>query len=255
MDIVLSIPFVCEYRIKLQVQPEILSTDMVMVRGSTAASTAAASAAAGAPAGGKTDGAAGGGGPPGGGRGSMGVSGTALLAPVTGLVSELAAAEHVLALGTRIVRLLPASTNTSGASAFTSLAPYAGGDNASGCLDMVPTAAASSALYPFSPQSVTFLDSDANSSSSSAIAARAKAKGYGAVSIGEVMLSSLKLKLEQRGIQVEFRLGVGGGGGVLVCGQQVIVRKENDNDFIVEGPPVPVYFQVRKVLYEHFAFV
>jgi hypothetical protein len=42
---------------------------------------------------------------------------------------------------------------------------------------------------------------------------------------------------------------------VLVCGQQVIVRKENDNDFIVEGPPVPVYFQVRKVLYEHFAFV
>jgi hypothetical protein len=68
------------------------------------------------------------------------------------------------------------------------------------------------------------------------------------------MLSSLKQKREQRGMQVEFRLGVGSG-GVLICGQQVMVRKENDNDFIVEGPPVPAYFQVRKVLYEHFAFV
>ena len=68
------------------------------------------------------------------------------------------------------------------------------------------------------------------------------------------MLSTLKSKLELKGIAVEFRLG-GSGGGTLVCGSQVLVRKSSDNEFVLEGPPIAVYFDVRKVLYDHFAFI
>lgn len=75
------------------------------------------------------------------------------------------------------------------------------------------------------------------------------------VSVGEVMINTLKQKIEQRGISVVFQLGTTGAGSLLVCAQQVIVRKESGNNFVIEGPPVPAYWEVRKALYEHFAFV
>lgn len=37
--------------------------------------------------------------------------------------------------------------------------------------------------------------------------------------------------------------------------QQVIVRKESDNDFVIEGPPVHAYWEARKALYQQYAFV
>jgi hypothetical protein len=42
---------------------------------------------------------------------------------------------------------------------------------------------------------------------------------------------------------------------MLVLAGQVIVRKENENDFIVEGPPVAAYYQVRKALYQQFSYI
>lgn len=73
-----------------------------------------------------------------------------------------------------------------------------------------------------------------------------------AVSVGEVTLNALKQKLEQRGVTVEFKLS--SVGGMLVCGGQVLMKKQ-ENDFVLEGPPVPAYWEARKALYEHFAFV
>ncbi len=42
---------------------------------------------------------------------------------------------------------------------------------------------------------------------------------------------------------------------ILICEKQVIIRKERDNDFIIEGPPVPAYWAARKIIYSHFAFL
>lgn len=75
----------------------------------------------------------------------------------------------------------------------------------------------------------------------------------GAISVGEVTLNSLKNTIEQYGIVVDFKIGAAG--GMLICGSQVIVRRDDINDFIIEGPPTPVYYVVRKALYQQFAFI
>lgn len=75
----------------------------------------------------------------------------------------------------------------------------------------------------------------------------------GVVSVGEVTLNSLRQLIEATGCTVEFRLG--SSGGILICGDQVIIRKENNNDFVIEGPPVPAFYQARKALYQQFAFI
>ena len=71
--------------------------------------------------------------------------------------------------------------------------------------------------------------------------------------MGDVLLNNLKHQIEQSGVPVEFRLT--SSGGVLICGSQVIVRKDRDNDFVIEGPPVHAYFAARKALYQQYAFV
>jgi hypothetical protein len=73
------------------------------------------------------------------------------------------------------------------------------------------------------------------------------------LSVGEVPLNSIKQQMETRGLGVDFRIGTEG--GALVCGSQVIVKKEGDNDFVIEGPPVKAFYDARKALYDHFAFV
>lgn len=75
-----------------------------------------------------------------------------------------------------------------------------------------------------------------------------------AISVGEIMLNNLKQILEQSyGLQVEFR--VSKDGGMLVCNSSVIIRKKNDNDFVVEGSPSATYYTVRKALYNQIAFI
>lgn len=75
----------------------------------------------------------------------------------------------------------------------------------------------------------------------------------GAVSVGEVHIDTLKSRLEAAGMAVEFRRE--GGETQLVCGGQVIIRKNKENDFLLEGPPVPAYFEARRIIYEYFTFV
>ena len=75
----------------------------------------------------------------------------------------------------------------------------------------------------------------------------------GALSVGEVLLHSLKNIIEQYGVSVEFKLTERG--AVLVCAGQVVIRKEGDHDFVLEGPPIPAYWEARKALYQHYAFI
>ena len=79
-----------------------------------------------------------------------------------------------------------------------------------------------------------------------------------AVSLGEVSLNALVAALLQAGISTESMTDSsadGSVGTVLVCEKQVMVRKSGENDFSIEGPPVAAYWAVRKVLYQHFAFL
>lgn len=71
----------------------------------------------------------------------------------------------------------------------------------------------------------------------------------GVVSMGEVTLTQLKQLLESAGIKTEFRAG-----GILICAEQVVIRKDNNN-FSIEGPPVKAFFEARRVLYNQFAFL
>jgi hypothetical protein len=78
------------------------------------------------------------------------------------------------------------------------------------------------------------------------------------VSVGEVSFNTLKTALQNAGIATESVTATsrdGSVGTVLVCQQQVMIRRAGENDFAVEGPPVAAYWAVRKVLYSHFAFL
>jgi cleavage and polyadenylation specificity factor subunit 2 len=75
-----------------------------------------------------------------------------------------------------------------------------------------------------------------------------------AISIGEIMLDKLKSLLESKyNLSVEFRLGASG--AMLICGGSTIVRKENENDFLIEGAPGPTYYAVRRAIYQQIAFI
>jgi len=76
----------------------------------------------------------------------------------------------------------------------------------------------------------------------------------GVVSVGEVQLNSLRVLIEAVGISVEVRNDVSKG-AILICDDQVMIRKVNLNDYVIEGPPVPAYYEARRVLYQQFAFV
>ena len=76
----------------------------------------------------------------------------------------------------------------------------------------------------------------------------------GMVSVGEVTFDRLlrtiqKLREGGEELSVEYREGV------LLLGGQVAVRKENENDFVVEGPPLPVFWEVRRALYQQFCSI
>ena len=77
--------------------------------------------------------------------------------------------------------------------------------------------------------------------------------GIGAISVGEVQLKSLKEALESAGMAVEYKLGITG--SMLVCTNQVVIRKDGENDFVIEGPPNIAYYEARKILYAQFAQV
>lgn len=73
-----------------------------------------------------------------------------------------------------------------------------------------------------------------------------------AVSNGEVTLNNLKSYLESQNIKTDYQISHSG--GVLILNDQVIIRKDNNN-FSIEGPPIPAFYIARKALYNHCAFV
>eukprot|EP01041_Mallomonas_annulata_P005678 gene5678-11459_t len=75
----------------------------------------------------------------------------------------------------------------------------------------------------------------------------------GAVSVGEVLLDSLKQHLELSGVTSDYRLA--SSGGYLVCASQVVLRKEQENEFLLEGAPSAAFFKTRQALYQKFAFI
>ena len=96
---------------------------------------------------------------------------------------------------------------------------------------------------------------------------------YTAISVGEITLNTLKTHLETLNYNIDFKLTPKG--AVLICDNQVIIRKNDDvsrepsrtnvtaggggdvitNDFVLEGPPVKVYWEIKKILYNKFAFI
>lgn len=81
-----------------------------------------------------------------------------------------------------------------------------------------------------------------------------RTSSFGPISVGEVLLETLKQRLELAGITVEYKLGRRG--GMLICGNAVIIRKENENDFVIEGGAGTDTLAVaRKALYEHYTFL
>lgn len=75
----------------------------------------------------------------------------------------------------------------------------------------------------------------------------------GAVSVGEVLLETLKQRLENNGVSVQYMLGRRG--GMLLCDNAVVIRKENENDFIIEGSSCRALTAARKALYDCYTFL
>ena len=88
------------------------------------------------------------------------------------------------------------------------------------------------------------LDADENESAISS------AMNVGAISEGEVSLETIRARLELAGIRVEYKRG-----GTLVCDNAVLVKKENENDFSIEGPSCKALYAAKQALYHHFSFM
>lgn len=100
-------------------------------------------------------------------------------------------------------------------------------------------------------EGVTDEDEDENNNGVSGVLPKEESS-VRVVSLGEVTLGQLKQLLESANVRTEFKLTKSG--GCLVCADQVIIRKDNNN-FSIEGPPVKAFFEARRVLYNQFAFL
>lgn len=74
-----------------------------------------------------------------------------------------------------------------------------------------------------------------------------------AISYGEVLLDTLKQRLELCGLHVVYRLGKNG--GMLICDNSVIIQKSDENDLTVEGSSCRALIEARRVLYDYFAIL
>jgi len=144
--------------------------------------------------------------------------------------------------GTRVVRLeavTPADASTASVGAAGAAAIVDGEDEMVGDEDQQDIDEVVAA------KSEEFMLSDLDSAAASGVS--------GLVSVGEVTFERLKKEikrqLDQRDTTIDFR------GGMLVVGGQVMVRKENENDFVIEGPPIPIFWEVKKALSTQFVWI
>ena len=77
----------------------------------------------------------------------------------------------------------------------------------------------------------------------------------GVVSVGEVLLNNLKQSIEAQGTGLPVEFNLTERGAVLVCGAQVVIRKDQGNDIILEGPVTETYLRARRALYQQYAMV
>ncbi|RUS30806.1 hypothetical protein BC938DRAFT_478934 [Jimgerdemannia flammicorona] len=89
------------------------------------------------------------------------------------------------------------------------------------------------------------------SSLGAAISANANSSGWHApVFVGDIRLTDFKRVLQAAGITAEFR-----GEGVLVCNEQVAVRKTATGQLLLEGLLSEDYFKIRTLLYAQHAIL
>ena len=70
------------------------------------------------------------------------------------------------------------------------------------------------------------------------------------VGLGDLRLLDMRNELaEKLGVQTEIREGV------LRTEKGISITKHGPNDYSIEGPVSDLYYKVRALVYEHFAFV
>ncbi|KAG9508452.1 Cleavage and polyadenylation specificity factor subunit 2, partial [Fragariocoptes setiger] len=67
--------------------------------------------------------------------------------------------------------------------------------------------------------------------------------------INELKLSDFKQTLLNHGIQAEFI------GGALYCNNKIAVRRREEGKIHLEGTVGPIYYKVRKILYDHYLII
>lgn len=75
-------------------------------------------------------------------------------------------------------------------------------------------------------------------------------KAESKISIGDLRLTALRHVLAEKGMKAEFR-----GQGMLVCADKVIVKKDEGNNFTLQGGLEPEYYIVRDVIRQFIALV
>ena len=69
------------------------------------------------------------------------------------------------------------------------------------------------------------------------------------IGMGNLKLLDLKRRLQKQGIRAEFR------DGKLLCSGGILLSKNGQFDFSIEGPMCPTYYRIRSIVYGLFTFV
>ena len=155
--------------------------------------------------------------------------------------------------GTRLVKYLGVESATAVAAPSSGVSATTAASGVGDAAGVTATEGGEDAMEVEDPLNAPEEESPINALDVNATALELIDNNTGVVSVGEVTLNSLRQLIESKGVEVEFRIDASG--GVLVCNNEVLLRKVNGNDFVVEGPPVPAYYKARQALYEQFAFV
>lgn len=70
------------------------------------------------------------------------------------------------------------------------------------------------------------------------------------ITVGDLRLTALRQVLAEKGVKAEFR-----GQGMLVCADKIIVKKDDGNNFTLQGGLEPDYYIVRDVIRQFVALV
>ncbi|KAI8068327.1 beta-lactamase-like protein, partial [Gongronella butleri] len=92
--------------------------------------------------------------------------------------------------------------------------------------------------------------SDEDGASAPADARQQPRQGEPTIFVGDIRLSEFKRVLQAEGVHAEFK-----GEGMLVCNDQVIIRKTGTGRLLIEGNLCDDYYRIRKLLYSQHAIL